>query len=87
MLFRHDEDDFNEEIDAFLNGYTELREFEEDQLHLMEPLRGLRIIHYAAWIAKRWQDPSFPQIFPDFGSEAYWFEELRQLESLAYRLV
>lgn len=86
MLFRHDEDDFGDEIGAFLDGYTELREFDEDQLRLMDPLRGMRIIHYAAWIARRWSDPSFPQIFPNFATDAYWFEELRQLEDLAQRL-
>lgn len=86
MLFRQDEDDFQDEIDAFLGGYAELRDFDEDQLRLMEPLRGLRIIHYAAWIARRWSDPSFPQIFPNFGSDAYWFDEVRQLEDLVLRL-
>ncbi len=81
MLFRHDEDDIDDEVSAFLSGYTELRDFDEDQLELMGPLRGLRILHYAAWIAKRWNDPSFPQIFPHFDTEAYWFDELKALES------
>ncbi len=82
MLFRHDEDDVDDEIDAFLKGYTELRDFDEDELHLMGPLRGLRILHYAAWIARRWQDPSFPQLFPQFGTDGYWFEELTAIEKL-----
>lgn len=86
MLFRHDEEDFAEEIGSFLDGYTELREFDEHDLTLMEPLRGLRIIHYAAWIARRWSDPSFPQIFPNFGSDAYWFEEMQALEKVLHRL-
>jgi Ser/Thr protein kinase RdoA (MazF antagonist) len=86
MLFRHDEDDVFDEIDAFLGGYTELRDFDEEDLRLMEPLRGLRIIHYAAWIARRWSDPSFPQIFPNFGSDAYWFEELQALEKVLHKL-
>lgn len=86
MLFRHDEDDFADELDAFLDGYTELREFDESQLRLMEPLRGLRIIHYAAWIARRWDDPSFPQIFPNFGTDAYWFEEMQALEKVLHKL-
>lgn len=81
MLFRHDEDDVDEEIDAFLAGYTELRDFDEDELDLMQPLRGLRILHYAAWIARRWNDPSFPQLFPQYGSDAYWFDEAKALES------
>lgn len=84
MLFRHDEDDVEDEISAFLAGYSELRDFDEDQLRLMEPLRGLRIIHYAAWIARRWSDPSFPHIFPQFGSDSYWFEELKALEQLNF---
>lgn len=86
MLFRHDEDDFGEELDAFLGGYTELRDFDEAQLDLMEGLRGLRILHYAAWIARRWNDPSFPKIFPDFGTDSYWFEEMRALEKVVHQL-
>lgn len=86
MLFRHDEDDFADELGSFLDGYTELREFDESQLRLMEPLRGLRIIHYAAWIARRWSDPSFPQLFPQFGTDAYWFEEMQALEQVLHRL-
>jgi Ser/Thr protein kinase RdoA (MazF antagonist) len=86
MLFRRDSEEFQDEIGAFLDGYTELRDFDERDLRLMEPLRGMRIIHYAAWIARRWSDPSFPQIFPQFGSEAYWFEELKALEEVMHRL-
>jgi len=86
MLFRHDEDDFDEELDAFLGGYTELRDFDESQLRFMEPLRGMRIIHYAAWIARRWSDPSFPQIFPQYGSDAYWLDEVQALEKVVAQL-
>lgn len=86
MLFRHDEEDVADEIDAFLSGYEELREFDDRELRMMEPLRGLRIIHYAAWIARRWSDPSFPQIFPNFASDAYWFEEMQALEKVLHRL-
>jgi hypothetical protein len=52
----------------------------------MEPLRGMRIIHYAAWIARRWSDPSFPQLFPQFGSDAYWLDEIQALEQVRERL-
>lgn len=86
MLFRRDDEHFTAEIDAFLTGYTELRDFDEDQLSLMEPLRGMRIIHYAAWIARRWNDPSFPLLFPQFGSDAYWLEEMQALEKIALTL-
>jgi len=86
MLFRHDEDDMDQELDAFLEGYTELRDFDEEDLRLMEPLRGMRILHYAAWIARRWSDPSFPLLFPQFGGDAYWLEELQALEKIVARL-
>jgi Ser/Thr protein kinase RdoA (MazF antagonist) len=86
MLFRRDDEDFGDEIDAFLAGYTELREFNHEDLRLMEPLRGMRIIHYAAWIARRWTDPSFPQLFPQFGSDAYWLDETQALEQVAQRI-
>lgn len=86
MLFRHGDEDFGDEIDAFLSGYTELRDLDEHQLELMTPLRGLRILHYAAWIARRWEDPSFPQIFPQYGTDGYWFEEIQALERILNEL-
>ena len=86
MLFRRDHEDFDDEIEAFLAGYTELREFRRDDLRLMEPLRGMRIIHYAAWIARRWGDPSFPLLFPQFATDAYWLDEVLALEKIAGRI-
>lgn len=86
MLFRHDEDDMDDELNAFLSGYEELRECDDEELRLMEPLRGLRILHYAAWIARRWSDPSFPQIFPQFATEAYWLDEIQALEKVLQKL-
>ncbi len=82
MLFRRDQKEFTDEIDAFLAGYTELRDFNRADLRLMEPLRGMRIIHYAAWIARRWHDPSFPQLFPQFATDAYWLDEVQALEQV-----
>jgi Ser/Thr protein kinase RdoA (MazF antagonist) len=68
--------------DAFLGGYEELREFDHASLRLVEPLRGMRMIHYAAWIARRWHDPIFPRTFVHFGTESYWDEQTRDLEEL-----
>src|SRR6185312_3569635 len=68
--------------EAFLEGYEELRRFDRASLRLVEPLRGLRMIHYAAWIARRWHDPIFPRTFVHFGTEAYWEEQTRDLEEL-----
>jgi Ser/Thr protein kinase RdoA (MazF antagonist) len=83
MLCTGDADEAARALDLLLEGYTSLRSFNENELELMEPLRGLRIIYYAAWILRRWSDPSFPQIFPQFGSEGYWLDEINQLSTIA----
>lgn len=83
MLCLGDEEEANDQLAALLSGYRELREFDDSDLIVLEPLRGMRIIHYAAWIARRWEDPSFPQLFPQFASSAYWLEELQSLEGIA----
>ena len=62
-----------------LDGYHEFREFDERELELIEPLRTLRIIHYAAWIGKRWEDPAFKQAFPFFAGERFWDDHLLSL--------
>lgn len=80
------QDQFDDELNEILDGYTEIRDFDESQIELFEPLRGLRIIHYAKWIAARWTDPSFPRLFPDFQSYSYWAQETEQLEKIAWSL-
>jgi Ser/Thr protein kinase RdoA (MazF antagonist) len=66
--------------EVFLKGYTEMREFDHSSLRLIEPLRAFRFIHYSAWVAKRWKDPAFPRIFPEFNTHKYWSSELLDLE-------
>jgi Ser/Thr protein kinase RdoA (MazF antagonist) len=63
---------------ALLEGYEQFREFDRRELHLVEALRTLRLIHYSAWIARRWDDPAFPAAFPWFDTPRYW--EARILE-------
>ncbi|PWU20960.1 MAG: serine/threonine protein kinase [Bdellovibrio sp.] len=70
-----------EEQEELIAGYSELREFPEEQLHWIPLMRGLRIFNYAAWIARRWQDPSFPRLFPDFNTYTSWAEETEALEA------
>jgi len=60
------------QLSALLDGYEQLREFDRRELALIEPLRTLRLIHYSAWLARRWSDPIFPINFPWFGSSDYW---------------
>lgn len=83
MLFP---DKTSEGFDEFLSGYEDLRAFDDDWLNLFNPLRGLRIIHYAKWIAQRWEDPSFPRLFPNFLDYTYWVQEVEALERIAWDL-
>jgi Ser/Thr protein kinase RdoA (MazF antagonist) len=66
--------------DVFLEAYRIFRNFDASWLRLIEPLRALRFIRYAAWIAKRWDDPAFPAAFPHFGTKSYWEDETADLE-------
>jgi Ser/Thr protein kinase RdoA (MazF antagonist) len=70
------------EIELLLNGYKQLRSFDDEELRLVEPLRALRMIYYSAWIAKRWEDPSFPKLFPHYATNNYWVDELDRLERI-----
>jgi Ser/Thr protein kinase RdoA (MazF antagonist) len=86
MLFGGDEDEIHRDQSEIILGYEELREFNDDWIKLFSPLRGLRMIHYAAWIIKRWEDPSFPRLFPEFNTYRYWAEETEALERIAWKL-
>src|SRR3989339_67434 len=55
-----------------LESYETMRSFDYRSLRLIEPLRALRYIHFAAWIAKRWEDPAFKNTFSHFGNDSYW---------------
>jgi Ser/Thr protein kinase RdoA (MazF antagonist) len=61
-------------LDLLLEGYGEFRDFDRRELALIEPLRLMRQVHYAGWIAQRWDDPAFPLAFP-FATEPHWWEQ------------
>ena len=65
---------------AVLKGYEMMRPLDRSTLRLIEPLRALRFVHFAAWIGKRWDDPSFPKGFPNYGTTRWWQEQIRDLE-------
>jgi Ser/Thr protein kinase RdoA (MazF antagonist) len=71
------------QLDQLLEGYTEFRAFDARELHLIEALRTLRIMHYAAWLARRWQDPAFQHAFPWFNGDRYWDEHILALREQA----
>ena len=75
--------DGSRELQSLLDGYRDLRHFDDRELLLIPGLRALRIIHYSAWIAHRWEDPSFPNLFPQFLEYDHWLSDLRTLEELA----
>ncbi len=76
-----------EKLEVLLRGYTAFRPFNRAELALVEPLRFMRQVYYTAWIARRWEDPSFKQIFPQFESPTYWENHLRDLrEQLSFAL-
>ncbi len=68
------------QLDVLLEAYEEFSEFDSSQLVLIEPLRAMRLVHYMAWLDKRWQDPAFPQAFPWFASEKYWENQILALK-------
>lgn len=67
-----------------IEGYREFRDFDPRELRLIEALRTLRLMHFAAWLARRWQDPAFPLAFTWFGTDRYWADHILELrEQLA----
>jgi Ser/Thr protein kinase RdoA (MazF antagonist) len=68
--------------DKLLTGYEQFNTFDNASLKLIEPLRALRMIHFSAWIGKRFEDPSFKKVFPDYGSYNYWNDQFRALEEI-----
>ena len=80
MLLSGDRQQRSRQLGALLDGYEQFREFDRRELALIEPLRTLRLIHYSAWLARRWQDPAFPINFPWFGSSDYWQGQVQMLE-------
>lgn len=84
MLVSGDAQTMRQQFDALLAGYEDFREFDDAERALIEPLRTLRILRHAAWLALRWHDPIFPHSFPFFGTPAYWSQLTAQLrEQLA----
>jgi Ser/Thr protein kinase RdoA (MazF antagonist) len=72
-----------QQLRKLLDGYELFREFDRLELLLIEPLRTLRLIHYSAWIARRWDDPAFPAAFPWFNTPRYWQDRILELKEQA----
>jgi len=79
MLLAGDRADMTRQLGDVLAGYEDFFDFDRRELHLVEALRTLRLIHYAAWLARRWDDPAFPAAFPWFNTERYWQDRILEL--------
>jgi len=79
MFLSGDRAEQTPQLDALLEGYQSFRRFDPRELHLIEALRSLRIMHYAAWLARRWEDPAFKIAFPWFDSARYWDDHVLAL--------
>lgn len=79
LISGNTEEEINIQLNAILQGYREFHDFNIAELRLIEALRSLRMIHYSAWLARRWADPTFPLNFPWFNTSRYWQEQLQNL--------
>lgn len=79
MMLSGSKSDMKLQLKHILDGYYEFHDFDLRELHLIEALRTLRIIYYAGWLAKRWEDPAFPLNFPWFNTPKYWEHQLNSL--------
>ena len=79
MLLSGDRDAMQVQLRALLEGYESFRDFDRRELALVEALRTLRLLHYSAWIARRWDDPAFPAAFPWFGTTRCWQDRILEL--------
>jgi Ser/Thr protein kinase RdoA (MazF antagonist) len=80
MLLSGEREDMQAQLSDYLEGYTEFMDFDATELRLIEPLRTLRLLRYAAWLAARWDDPAFPRTFPWFATPRYWEEQVLALK-------
>jgi Ser/Thr protein kinase RdoA (MazF antagonist) len=86
LLARGGDEEARRAREELLEGYAVFRDLDRATLALVEPLRAMRIVYMSAWIARRWQDPAFPQAFPGFGDHRYWMQEYEVLAGIAEAL-
>jgi Ser/Thr protein kinase RdoA (MazF antagonist) len=84
MLLAGDPAEIRSQLEDFLEGYTQFADFDYREVGLIEPLRALRMVHYAAWLARRWDDPAFPKAFPWFAEARYWERHVAELEEQCF---
>ncbi len=83
MVIRGRDEEAQRQRGVLIDAYEEVIDFPRESLDSIEALRALRMIHYSAWIARRWEDPAFKKTFPDFSSSRYWQEEIVALSEIS----
>jgi Ser/Thr protein kinase RdoA (MazF antagonist) len=79
MMLSGERGEMVRQLSDVLAGYEDFCDFHPRQLYLVEALRTLRLIHYSAWLARRWEDPAFPAAFPWFNTQRYWQDRILEL--------
>jgi Ser/Thr protein kinase RdoA (MazF antagonist) len=79
MLLSGERADRMRQLNHILTGYEDFYDFDLRELHLIEALRTLRLIHYSGWLARRWEDPAFKHAFPWFNTQSYWQDRILEL--------
>jgi Ser/Thr protein kinase RdoA (MazF antagonist) len=79
MLLSGEREAMEAQLRILVDAYESFRDFDRRELALIEPLRTLRLLHYSAWIARRWDDPAFPAAFPWFNTQRYWQDRILEL--------
>jgi Ser/Thr protein kinase RdoA (MazF antagonist) len=79
MLLSGERQERSAQLAILLAGYEDFFEFNPRELYLIEALRTLRLLHYSAWLARRWDDPAFPAAFPWFNTVRYWQDRILEL--------
>ncbi|CAG0910170.1 unnamed protein product, partial [Cyprideis torosa] len=86
MLLSGEREERTAQLADYIDAYETFQTFDPRELNLIEPLRTLRLVHYAAWLARRWGDPAFPQAFPWFDSDRFWEDHILSLREQAAAL-
>jgi Ser/Thr protein kinase RdoA (MazF antagonist) len=86
MMLSGDRMQQRDTLELMLEEYEQYCEFDPAQLRLIEPLRAMRMVHYMAWLARRWQDPAFPMNFPWFATDKYWEQQCLALKEQLFLL-
>jgi Ser/Thr protein kinase RdoA (MazF antagonist) len=86
MMLGGDPSEQRYKLELLLEEYQQFCDFDLSQLQLIESLRTMRMVHYMAWLARRWSDPAFPLHFPWFNTDAYWQQQLVVLQNQSLRM-